>query len=283
MPVLRRSRTRKKEFGNVSSKLKTVHEEVARKAERWTFREQFLDTDRLRQIDYGNLTLRREAHLFLTHGVVVSVLLLCSFWAVSANWQRLMAMTGIFKDDSKSAVQCYEIVTNVTQLPPPPPIAPPEPPKVATAAPIDAPKVGKIKQVAEAPPDQTFATQKEIRQAIQQGASGQDSGSSGSCDTVVEFVNCQNPPTVVSTPKLVYPEMARIAGIEGKVFVRVLISEEGKPMKSEIVKRIPADQTVFDKEAVRIAMETKYTAGQQNGRRVRVWMTIPVRFTLHEG
>jgi periplasmic protein TonB len=266
----------------VSSKLQTVHEEAAKKAQRWTFREQFLDTDRLRQINYGNLTLRREAHLFLTHGVVVAVVLLSLFWMVSANWNRLMAMVG-GEADEKVAVQCYEVVTNVTQLPPPPPMNP-EPPKVsAAAAPVDAPKVGKIKKVAEAPPDQTFATQTEIKQAITQGPASQDGGSSSSCDTVVEFVNCQNPPTVVSTPKLIYPEMARIAGLEGRVFVRVLISEEGRPMKAEIVKRIPADQTMFDKEAVRIAMESKYTAGVQNGRKVRVWMTIPVRFTLHEG
>ena len=267
----------------MSSKLQTVHDEAARKAQRWSFREQFLDTDRLRQINYGNLALRREAHLFLTHGVVVAVLLLSLFWLVSANWNRVWAMFG-GEPDKQAAVQCYEVVTNVTQLPPPPPIAP-EPPKVsAAAAPVDAPKVGKIKKVAEAPPDQTFATQTEIKQAITQAPASQDGGgSSSSCETVVEFVNCQNPPTMVSTPKQIYPEMARIAGIEGKVQVRVLISEEGKAMKAEIVKRVPADQTFFDKEAIRIAMESKYTAGVQNGRKVRVWMTIPVRFTLHEG
>lgn len=266
----------------MSSKLQTVHEVAAKKAQRWTFREQFLDTDRLRRISYGNLVLRREAHLFLTHGVVVAVLFLLLFWLVSANWSRAMAMFG-GESSKQTAVECYEVVTNVTQLPPPPPMAP-EPPKASAAAPVDAPKVGKIKKVAEAPADQTFATQKEIKQAITQGPASQDGGSSSaSCETVVEFVNCQNPPTVVSTPRLIYPEMARIAGLEGRVFVRVLISEEGRPMKAEIVKRIPADQTVFDKEATRIAMETKYTAGVQNGRRVRVWMTIPVRFTLHEG
>jgi periplasmic protein TonB len=205
------------------------------------------------------------------------------FWLVSANWNRVMAMFG-GGHDQQAAVQCYEVVTNVTQLPPPPPMSQPDPPKAkAASAPVEAPKVGKIKKVAEAPADQTFATQKEIKQAITQGKASQDGGGSSSCETVVEFVNCQNPPTVVSTPRLVYPEMARIAGLEGRVFVRVLISEAGKPMKAEIVKRIPGDQTVFDKEAVRIAMETRYTAGVQNGRKVRVWMTIPVRFTLHEG
>jgi hypothetical protein len=38
------------------------------------------------------------------------------------------------------------------------------------------------------------------------------------------------------------------------------------------VAEAPPDQTVFDKEAERIAMETKYTAGVENGRRVRRMM-----------
>jgi protein TonB len=263
----------------VSIQIERVHDEVALKARKgWTFREEFLDTDRVRCINYGNLTLRREAHLYLTHGVIVSVLILCSFWLVTANWNRLLAMTGIGQSDDAKTIKCYEIVTNVSQLPPPPPIAPPEPKTCSTAAPVEAPpNVGRVKQVAEAPAEQTLATQKEIKQAIQGGA---NQGSSAACETV-EFVECSNPPIVIATPKLIYPEMARIAGIEGRVFVRVLISEDGKAMRSEIVKRVPADGNYFDKEAVRIAMETKYSAGMQNGKKVRVWMTIPVRFTLH--
>lgn len=265
-----------------STKIERVHDEAARKARRWTFREQFLDTDRIRHINYGNLTLRREAHLYLTHGVVVSVAFLLFFWLVSANWNNLLALTGFARDDGPHTVKCYEMVTNVTQLPPPPPIAPPEPaPAKPTCAPVAAPpNVGKIKKVAEAPADQTLATQKEIKQAIQQGSSAQGS-SSGACETI-EYVDCQEPPTVLGTPRLVYPEMARIASIEGKVFVRVLIGEDGRAMKADILKRTPADCTMFDKEAVRIAMESKYSPGKQNGKRVRVYMTIPVRFTLHE-
>ncbi len=242
----------------------------------WSIREEFLDTDRLRHIAYGNLVLRREAHLYLTHGVIVSILCLMSFWLVSANWNRLISLTGLGRNDDIKTVKCYEIVTNVTQLPPPPPLAAP-PPKAPSAAPVEAPpNVGRIKQVAEAPAEQTLATQKEMRQANQ----GPAQGSSGACETV-EFVECSTPPVVIATPKLIYPEMARIAGIEGRVFVRVLISEDGRAMKAEIVKRVPADGTYFDKEAVRIAMETKFSAGLQNGKKVRVWMTIPVRFTLH--
>jgi protein TonB len=102
-------------------------------------------------------------------------------------------------------------------------------------------------------------------------------------DTVVEFIFCQNPPTVVSTPLCHYPEEARNAGIEGKVFVRVLIDEDGTPIRAEVVKRTPGDCTMFDKEATRIAMESKYTPGVQYGKNVRVWITLPVRFSLHKG
>ncbi|NTU57679.1 MAG: energy transducer TonB [Chlorobiaceae bacterium] len=267
----------------MSSKFEKVHGQLASRAQGWTLREQFLDTDRLRRISYGNLVLRREAHLFLTHGVIVSVICLLCFWLVSANWNNLMALTGLFKHEDKINVQCYEIVTNVTQLPPPPPIAPPEPPKVKAAnAPVEAPpNVGKIKKVADASAEQTLATQKEIKQVIQQGAVSQGDGAN--CDNpVLEFVECQDPPRLENPSlKPMYPEMARIAGIEGRVFVRVLIGEDGKAMKSEIVKRVPQDCNVFDKEAVRFVMSSKYIPGKQNNKRVRVWMTIPVRFTLH--
>ena len=266
----------------MSSKLDRVHGHVAEQAQqRWNFREQFLDTDRLRNINYGNLVLRREAHLFLTHGVIVSVLLLLGFWVLSANWNHLMAFTGMFKHEDKMTVQCYEIVTNVTQLPPPPPIAPPEPVK-PSSAPVEAPpNVGKIKKVAEAPAEQTLATQKEMRQAIQQG-SGKNDGA-GCDNTIVELSECSEPPTLRDpNSKPSYPEMARIAGIQGRVFVRVLIGEDGRAMKAEIVKRVPPDSNVFDKEAVHFAMTTKYNPGKQAGKFVRVWMTIPVWFRLGE-
>ena len=48
--------------------------------------------------------------------------------------------------------------------------------------------------------------------------------------------------------------------------------EPPKAGKIRKVAEAPPDQTVFDKEATRIAMETKYTAGVQNGRRVRRMM-----------
>jgi protein TonB len=259
-----------------------MHDAASRKAQIWSFREEFLDTERLRKISYGNLILRRQAHLFLSHGVIVSVLFLFVFWTVSANWRTIASLTGLFGNDEKNAVECYEIVTSVTQLPPPPPIAPPEPaPVTPQKALADAPppNVGKIKKVAEAPAEQTLATQKEIKQALQQGA-GQGSASSASGDEVPMFVPCEKMPGFLDQKKPAYPEMARTAGIEGKVFVSVLIAEDGRPLKAKVMKRVPPDCNVFDDVAIRSVMESRYYPGIQNGHPVKVWLTVPIRFQL---
>jgi TonB family protein len=97
---------------------------------------------------------------------------------------------------------------------------------------------------------------------------------------VGEYSECQVPPSIETTLQPAYPEMARLAGIQGRVFVRVLIDEQGRAAKAEIVKRVPADTKVFDKATIDYIMSARFSPGQINGKKVSVWMTIPVRFLL---
>ncbi|MEI6756766.1 MAG: energy transducer TonB [Chlorobium sp.] len=266
------------------SKLDKIHRETfSRKAlSSWSFGEEFLDTDRLRKLHYGNLVLRRQAHLFLSHGVITAIAIMSVFWLVTANWQTLSRLSGLFGKDDKPMVECYEVVTSVTQLPPPPPLDIPEPTPVTPSSPVapPPPNVGKIKQVsqAEVPPEQTFATQREMKQAIQTQGSGAGTASSG--DEVPMFVPCEKMPGFLDQKKPVYPEMARIAGITGKVFVSVLIAEDGHPIKAKVMKRVPADCDVFDAVALKSVMDSKYYPGIQNGTPIKVWFTVPIRFQL---
>ena len=265
----------------MQSKLDNIHNQAHRKALSWSFPEEFLDTDRLRRLSYGNLALRRQAHLFLSHGVITAIVLLGIFWLVTANWQKLVSLTGLFGNDEKPMIECYEVVTSVTQLPPPPPLDIPEPVPVTPSSPAvpAPPNVGKIKQVsqADAPPLQTVATQKEMKQAIQSG-SGTGSGSPG--DETPMFVPCEKMPGFLDQKKPSYPEMARTAGITGKVFVSVLIGVDGRPIKAKVMKRIPADCEVFDAVALKSVMESRYYPGIQNGSPIQVWFTVPIRFQL---
>jgi len=261
----------------MQSKLDKIHAGInaADKAGRWSMEEEFLDTDRLRGFSYGNLALRRQAHIFLSHGVIAAVLLLLLFWAAAANWQRISSLFSGNSPHSAHALEYYEVVSCVTQLPPPPPLhAPPAAPVKAVEPSPVVPNVGKIKKVkeSEVPADQTMATQKEIRQAIQAGE--------GAGDDVPSFVACDKMPGFLDQKKPRYPEMARIAGIEGKVFVSVLVCEDGRPLKAKVMKRIPADCTVFDEVAIRSVMESRYYPAVQDSRPIRVWFTIPIRFKI---
>ncbi len=272
----------------------TDQQAVRKKATLSSFDDEFLDTDRLRQLPYGNLVLRRQSHRFLSQGVLVAMLFLALFWLVAANWQRVTQWTGFFREDKPNVV-CYEVVTLVTQLPPPAPLDRPVPVAGKSAAPSSPaslsvpfpPSVGKVKQVSqeEAPAQQTVATQKEMREATQAQVSQTSSSNAGvgnaaTGDETSMFVTCDKMPSFLDQKKPAYPEMARIAGITGKVFVRVLIGEDGRPIKAMIIKRIPANGETFDAVAIKSVMASKYYPGILNGQPVKVWFTVPIRFQL---
>jgi TonB family protein len=72
-----------------------------------------------------------------------------------------------------------------------------------------------------------------------------------------------------------YPKAALLAGISGKVIVRVLIDNTGKPVKSTVFY---SDSEMLDREAVRAVMSITFTPAIQNGVSVPCWINIPVSF-----
>ncbi len=77
--------------------------------------------------------------------------------------------------------------------------------------------------------------------------------------------------------ELKYPEIARKAGVEGKVFVRFVVDEQGDVSNISVERGIGAG---CDQEAIRAISKAKFKPGRQRGKAVKVWMTIPVVFKL---
>src|SRR5690606_35965159 len=78
--------------------------------------------------------------------------------------------------------------------------------------------------------------------------------------------------------KIVYPEIARLAGIEGRVMVSFVIDEEGNVLNPVVVRGIGGG---CDEAAVEAVRKAKFTPGMQRGRPVRVQFTLPVTFKLN--
>lgn len=91
--------------------------------------------------------------------------------------------------------------------------------------------------------------------------------------TVFEIVEVM--PTVASRVMPEYPEMARQAGIEGRVTVRVHVGRDGRVKDAVLVR---SDNAVFDDAALAAVRRWTFTPGVQAGQAVAVWMTIPIRF-----
>jgi periplasmic protein TonB len=76
-----------------------------------------------------------------------------------------------------------------------------------------------------------------------------------------------------------YPELARSNSLEGVVTVQFVVNTEGRAEKIEVVA---SDQNVFNAAAMKAIKDYQFTPAYQQGKAVRVRMTIPVRFTLSE-
>ncbi len=77
--------------------------------------------------------------------------------------------------------------------------------------------------------------------------------------------------------KIVYPEIAKRAGIEGRVFVKAFVDKEGNVTKVEIMKGLGAG---CDEAAEKAVKETKFKPGKQRGKPVNVQVVIPIVFKL---
>lgn len=77
--------------------------------------------------------------------------------------------------------------------------------------------------------------------------------------------------------KIQYPEIAKKAGVEGRVIVQFVVNEDGNVADPVVVRGIGAG---CDEEAIRAVQTAKFTPGRQRGRPVRVKMSLPITFKL---
>ncbi|NGP77319.1 energy transducer TonB [Balneolaceae bacterium YR4-1] len=96
------------------------------------------------------------------------------------------------------------------------------------------------------------------------------------------FVVVENMPELIGGMKKLqgcvnYPEMARKAGIEGKVIVQFVVNAEGNVEDPRVIRGIGGGA---DEEALRCVKQSKFKPGRQRGQPVRVQYSLPVVFRL---
>lgn len=165
----------------------------------------------------------------------------------------------------------------------PPPLIQPIQPKAPSAAPRNSSRAEPVPD-RQAPPEKLIASQDELRQS--NGGEVHDNGAGAVTDAPVmtnvvpginDWVYRDEEPALVSQVKPVYPDIAREAGVDGTVRLRVLVGKDG------LVKDVHVDRSIpmLDGAAVAAARQWVFTPALSNGHPVMVWVAVPIRFTLH--
>lgn len=77
--------------------------------------------------------------------------------------------------------------------------------------------------------------------------------------------------------KIVYPDIARKAGLEGKVYVLVFVNEHGGVDNAKVIKDIGGG---CGDAAVKALKATKYSPGKSGGSPVKVKLSMAITFKM---
>lgn len=180
-----------------------------------------------------------------------------------------------FEDSGEKIVTEYQeelkvedVVNTKQETAPPPPPRPPVPIEAATGEALDEFDVSAleldVKEAVNAPPPPVEEKKEEVE------------------EEPVFFQAVEEMPEPIGgigaiQQKITYPELAKRAGVQGKVHVKAFVDEQGNVFKVELVKGIGAG---CDEEAMKAVKATKFKPGKQRMKPVKVQVTVPVFFKL---
>jgi protein TonB len=209
--------------------------------------------------------LYRLHKLYLQFGTITTLLLFIALFRINFTFDTSVDFTPM----EVEVVEVEEIITTVQEQRPPPPPRP--------SAPVEVPNDefaiddildldaelrfdDPIFMTPPAPP--TAAVEEEEEPEI--------------------FIVVERMPELIGglqglQSRIVYPEIARLAGIEGRVMVQFVIDEQGNVHNPVVLRGIGGG---CDEAAVEAVKKAKFIPGMQRGRPVKVRYTLPVTFRL---
>jgi protein TonB len=95
-------------------------------------------------------------------------------------------------------------------------------------------------------------------------------------EEILEFYMVEDKPEPIHQVAPVYPEIARKAGLTGKIFLKFLVGKDGRVSNVEVLR----GQEIFRQAAIDAIMQFKFKPARQNDKPVAVWMTQPITFRL---
>lgn len=84
-----------------------------------------------------------------------------------------------------------------------------------------------------------------------------------------------------ANPSFVYPVMANVYGVEGKLIVRVQVLADGTP--GQMLLKQSSGNGILDRDAKEQLARWRFNPARKNGQAVTAWVDVPVTYRLPEG
>ena len=218
--------------------------------------------------------LENKKLLFLEIGLIISLLIVY----VAFEWTSKETNTSLLEDNTQVLVE-EEIISTNMDTPPPPPAAP--------KIPVLSDQIDIVDDEIELEDDMFMNLEDNANlgveimdyvevqeEAVEEEAipfqlvEEKPSFQGGDANQFSKWVNS----------RLVYPEIAKENGVQGRVTLQFTVEKDGSVTKVKVLRGVDPS---LDKEAVRVvSMSPKWKPGKQRDRAVPVTYTFPVIFQL---
>ena len=219
-------------------------------------------------------SLENKKLLFIEIGLVVSL----AITLFAFEWTSTETETALLEDTTEILVE-EEIISTQMDTPPPPPAAP--------KIPILSDQIDIVDDEIEIEDDMFMNLEDdaslgveimdyvEVEEEVVEGEAipfqlveEKPSFQGGDANQFSKWVNS----------RLVYPEIAKENGVQGRVTLQFTVEKDGSVTKVKVLRGVDPS---LDKEAVRVvSMSPKWKPGKQRDRAVPVTYTFPVIFQL---
>ena len=209
------------------------------------------------------VNLRRKYQRYCETGIIMSLAIVIMAFIYFPHIEK----SDMILEQAQEIVDVEDVlITKHEESPPPPPkpIIPLETPSDDVLEDIEiADTELDLKEIIDAPPPQLYQEEEEEIQ-------------------VTFFIAVEEMPEPIGgvagiQSRIIYPEIAKRAGVQGRVYIKAFVDEYGEVKKVEIIKGIGAG---CDEAAMEAIMNTHFKPGKQRGQPVKVQVSIPVKFVL---
>lgn len=205
--------------------------------------------------------LKKSYTVYLEAGLIVALL----FMITAVNVTIESEPPNVVELDQQDVVELDEVIqTKQIETPPPPPRPP---------VPVEVPNDEIIE-------DEMIDLDSELNLDAEMSLPPPPPDEGGQEEEV--FIVVEQMPELIGgqaglQSNVSYPEMARRAGIEGRVTVQFVVNEQGQVENAQVVRGIGGG---CNEEALKAVQQAKFKPGMQRGRPVRVQYSLSINFRL---